>query len=287
MYHIGALRDHNTGPFVGSIMTSFNYKNYQSNDRNYWKDFLIDTDVIFSPNAYKLDEFFMDVTRQERDINTLSVWMPPVVEKSFQFSTINKNPLQQIYVWYNDDDKGHDPFYPYFEDLSLTSYKNQIIFSRTNEPNFHEYFATIISNHLIKQWKPDILHAFASGTLVLIEEKMSAMLQELGYVEKIHYVSYSAQHPNIAIDFVLNPKNHNALNKIRLNGFYHTKQGNHTVEHRASIINNYVEKNQVEYTLTEYNGFEDFACPSVMYENMEECMKVVNQYAFCQFNATA
>ena len=88
------------------------------------------------------------------------------------------------------------------------------------------------------------------GSLLIAFNKNTIdIFTELGFIDKVHYLSVSEDNYKEVVDYVLDSNNLEEINKIRYNGYIHTNKY-HTFKNRAIHLNNILCENNLS---DEYN----------------------------------
>lgn len=208
-------------------------------------------DYIFSTYAYIYPKFF-----PQANINKI-IWYPHNINHNFKIP-FNTNPLNKILLSGAINQK----YYPFREKVRILAQNknNQIDILKPLTYTFppkHEYFGKNYIKHLNQylvgitccstNTTPYLLNKFfeipGSGALLLaFDEHIKEQLNILGFIDGQNYISVNNQNLTQKIDYVLDNKNRNIIDKIRKEG-YDLVWERHTLLHRINIIENTLNNN--------------------------------------------
>ena len=124
-----------------------------------------------------------------------------------------------------------------------------------NDRNKHEYcgskYYNLINTYLAaftccaKQERPYLVSKFfeiiASGTLLIAyDEHVKEQLKQVGFIDKVNYISCSLENMEEIFEYVLSPSNIKEINTIRRNGFELSKK-NAYLCNRVNLFCEYIE----------------------------------------------
>lgn len=214
--------------------------------KNYRTWIINNFDYIFSTYAYTFLNFFPFTDPKK------IIWYPHNINNKFAVE-FNNNPINKISLS-GCIDKNIYPFRNYAYKLSTKypidvleqlSYKvmNHNVYGHDYIKYINQYRAAVTCCSTNKT--PYIVCKFfeipASGALLMAyDEFVKEPFQQLGFIDGENYISVNFDNMIDKINYVLDPKNRDIIDKIRKNG-YELVWKNHTLMNRVNLIDNKIE----------------------------------------------
>ena len=189
-------------------------------------------DLILNSYAYCFNMFY------KQDIKTY--WFPHYVNESLlKQINYNPNPIEKILLSGQVTEYVYPARYKAFLIAKDNSKIDCIGHPGYNNRNKHDYcgskYYSLINSYLAaftccaKKDRPYIVAKFfeiiASGTLLIAyDEHVKQYLNQLGFIDKVNYVSCTLENIQEVFDYVLDPCNREEIDTIRSNGFYLSKK---------------------------------------------------------------
>lgn len=97
----------------------------------------------------------------------------------------------------------------------------------------NKYLACITCGSNVNYLIAKIFEIPASGSLLLLNEEMTHIVQKVGYEPYVHYIPYTFETFESVISFVLDTRNKSTIDKIRTNA-QNLVLHRHSSSHRSS-----------------------------------------------------
>lgn len=187
-------------------------------------------------------------------LNKPTCWIPhAAVNEYYENLEFNEKPKNKIFVsgYINDT----YPFRKYMADLSKINDNIEVLQHPNYENNnrkhqiindeyykkLNEYICCFTCGLLWKYVLSKIFEISSTGSLLLVEDTIKDQLNELGYYDNINCIMCNKENVEEKIEWILNNKNIDVVNKIRKEGMILTRE-KHNIEIRADKLNEYVNK---------------------------------------------
>jgi hypothetical protein len=201
-------------------------------------------DTVFSTYAYVIDEFYPLLSRKTR-----LVWVPHSASPDFLLP-FNEEPENAVFLSGAID--GH---YPLRGRLRALHDSQTYAIAYHPHPGYHCHYNHAVDESVGRGYARKINRyrvAFtdapkyryvvakyfeipATGSLLLAHSFIGAPFEKLGFIDGVHYVSVSDEDLEQKIDFVLDERNHAAIDEIRRAG-QRLVWTRHTTGDRARLI---------------------------------------------------
>jgi hypothetical protein len=183
-------------------------------------------DLVISPYAYLWSDFYPELSHAKL------AWVPHAASPDFLVD-FNERPENSIFL------SGEiNEYYPLRQQMKALAQQRLYPIVYHSHPGYHcsyDYrrnqnigtgFARKINRHRAAftdslKFGYVVAKYFeipATGALLLADDKVAPQLRELGFEENVHYVPVAAENLEEQVRFVLDPKNHGALDEVRRNG---------------------------------------------------------------------
>lgn len=189
-------------------------------------------DLVLNSYAYCFNMFYKSHIK--------TYWFPHYVnENLLKEITYNETPIQKIFL----SGQVTESVYPARYKALLIAKDNKNIqcigHPGYNDRNKHKYcgskYYSLINTYLAaftccaKKERPYVVSKFfeiiASGALLIAyDEYVKQELNQLGFINKVNYISCTLENMQEVFDYVLEPCNQNEINTIRRNGFELSKK---------------------------------------------------------------
>jgi len=191
---------------------------------------------------------YMYIYEQYHNIKNNIIWLPHCFYDKYNIE-FNNNPILKILLSGVICNK----IYPMRRKLFNLIKKYPIVYQEYagyNEPKhntcgkkyielLNKYFVSFTCCSTLNT--PYLISKFfeipGSGSLLLAYDKhIKVQMRQLGFIDMVNYISVDDNNLREKIQFVLNNKNYNEINRIRKNG-YDFVRNSHMLSHRATTIN--------------------------------------------------
>jgi hypothetical protein len=218
-----------------------------SRTRNFRFKLIKEFTQIFMTYGYCYRKFFPDI------LSNKIVWLPHCVISNIKID-FNNSPINKILLSGLVEKRVY-PMRQALFDLR-GKYPIDVLQHPSYNYNKHEFIGSKFYQYLNKYLccftccsnieTPYIVQKFFeicySGALLLAYDKyVKQELEKLGFIDGVNYISCNELNIDERIQYVLNPKNLETVNNIRLNG-YNLVRINHTSRERAHFIDSIVSK---------------------------------------------